>query len=96
MLYFSLSSFVSPFRYLAVCSPSKYREITQSKTTNFRVLKHISPVIIFSIILNIPRFFETVVIYESYKEINDDNQTVTVETFGLDVTPMRMDPDYVR
>ena len=79
-----------------MCLPYKYREINQSQTISFRVFKLISPVIIFSVVLNIPRFFETVVLYDSFVEVVDDNLTLTIETVSFDVTPLRQDPDYVR
>ena len=84
------------FRYTAVCYPYKYREMIQAQTTNSRVFKLIFPVFVFSVLLNISRFFETVIQYETFEEILDDNKTVIIESIGYDVTPLRKNPDYVR
>ena len=86
----------SNFRYTAVCSPYKYREMIKAQTANARVFKLILPVLVFSVLLNIPRFFETVIQYETFEEILDDNTTVIIETIGYDVTPLRKNPDYIR
>jgi hypothetical protein len=47
-------------------------------------------------IFNIPRFFETVIQYDTFEEILDDNTTVIIESIGYDVTPLRKNPDYIR
>ena len=67
-----------------------------AQTSNARVFKLIFPVVVFSVFLNIPRFFETVIQYDTFEEILDDNTTVIIESIGYDVTPLRQNPDYVR
>lgn len=46
-------------RYCAVCRPHAYRDSTISASVGRRVAGYVIPVIIFSALLNIPRFFET-------------------------------------
>ena len=59
------------------------------------MLKLTLPVILFSIIINIPRFFETVIEYETFEATDDNNETVLIETAKYEVTNLRMNPDYI-
>ena len=53
-------------------------------------------VIIFSLLINIPRFFETVIVKTMANQTFDNNQTFEVEKVSFDVTPLRMDENYIR
>ena len=46
-------------RYCAVCRPHAYRDSTLGASIGRRVAGYVVPVIIFSALLNIPRFLET-------------------------------------
>ena len=47
------------FRYVAVCKPHRYRELNIRMNAFRRVLIYTIPVASFSVLLNIPKFFET-------------------------------------
>ena len=51
-------------RYLAVCHPHYYRNISLESSTTRRLMTYIIPVLGLSLIINLPRFFETEFIYE--------------------------------
>ena len=62
--------------------------------------KYVIPVIVTAVIINIPKFFETELIYISQNgtEFNK-SALVNVEalyTLTYDVTDLRKDPDYIR
>ena len=88
--------FYSCFRFTAVCNPYKYREKNVNVNVTQSVFKFLVPVIIFSVIINIPRFYETIIVTITTNATTADNETVLVETVTYDVTPLRMDPDYIR
>jgi len=46
-------------RYIAVCNPYDYRAIVNTQSTRRRVTKLVTPVVLATIIINIPKFFET-------------------------------------
>ncbi len=46
-------------RYLAVCHPHYFRNISTGGSANCRLLGYIIPVLLFSFLFNLPRFFET-------------------------------------
>ena len=50
-------------RYCAVCHPYTYRDLTQTSSVSKRVSLYVIPVLVFSVILNIPKFFETRIVY---------------------------------
>lgn len=50
-------------RYFAVCHPYRYRDMTQSCPVSRRVVSYVGPVVALSVILNIPKFFETRLIW---------------------------------
>ena len=49
-------------RYLAVCRPLTYRALTVARSSRVRLALYLVPVIILSVAVNIPRFFETVIV----------------------------------
>ena len=52
-------------RYLAVCHPNHYRTVNTVQAGYSRiVLIHVLPVILFSVVFNIPKFLETELFYE--------------------------------
>jgi hypothetical protein len=52
-------------RYLAVCHPNHYRTVNTVQAGYTRILLiHVLPVVIFSVILNVPKFLETEFFYE--------------------------------
>ena len=55
-------------------------------------MMYVIPVIIISILLNIPKFLETEILFIT--EINDNNETESYVTY--DLTELRQDPDYIR
>ena len=53
------------FRYYSVCHPYNYRDLTQTKSVPRRVILYVVPVVIFSVLINIPKFFETRIVNSS-------------------------------
>ncbi len=52
-------------RYLAVCHPNHYRTVNTVQAGYTRILLiHVLPVVLFSVILNVPKFLETEFFYE--------------------------------
>jgi hypothetical protein len=52
-------------RYLAVCHPNHYRTVNTVQAGYTRILLiHVLPVVLFSVILNLPKFLETEFFYE--------------------------------
>ena len=92
MLLFDYFLFV---RYTAVCYPYKYREKNANAKLLQSVFKFLVPIVIFSVIINIPRFYETVIVTTTANITIGHNVTITEETVTYDVTPLRMDPDYI-
>jgi 7 transmembrane receptor (rhodopsin family) len=55
-------------RYLAVCHPNHYRMVNRSQAGYTRtLLVYVLPVVLFSIVLNIPKFLETELVYDEYE-----------------------------
>ena len=79
-----------------MCNPYKYREKNVNANVAQGVFKFLVPIIMFSVVLNIPRFFETEILTSTRNITSDGNITFVVETVSYDVTPLRMDPDYIR
>lgn len=69
-------------RYIAVCKPLRYREFIAELSPNVRTMIYVIPVTIFSVLLNLPKFFEIEVAYYNG----------TLEYFMAD---LRTDPTYV-
>ena len=78
-------------RYIAVCHPFYYRESTTGSSVTMRAVTYVVPDILVSVALNIPKFFETEIIYVNEEH---NNQTFTFVTY--DLTELRKDPDYIR
>ena len=78
-----------------MCNPYKYREKNANAKVMQTVTKFLVPVVIFSVLINIPRFYETVIVTSTINVTVDDNVTIREETVTYDVTPLRMDPDYI-
>jgi len=72
-------------RYCAVCHPYTYRDLTQSRTVNRRVFYYVFPVISFSIILNLPKFFETRIVFN---EVSDNQKYNFSSLFFSNVTTL--------
>ena len=83
------------FRYSAVCDPFSYKESSKPENVNMRVFKYSLIVIIFSLIINFPRFFETQIVEESLIS-NNSGQAEVISFITYDVTQLRRDPDYIR
>ena len=83
-----------------MCHPFYYRDAVLATSVTCRVAKYVIPVIVFAVILNIPKFFETELIYIPINEakLNDSfTPNVTGEyMLTYDVTKLRKDPDYIR
>ncbi|XP_023330932.1 FMRFamide receptor [Eurytemora carolleeae] len=71
-------------RYWAVCQPTNYRSANLSETQCKRVLKYLVPVILLSVLLNLPKFLETSVQYDPEEE-----------KIHYNVTELRKDPTYI-
>ena len=56
-------------------------------------MNYFLPVLILSTIINIPKFLEVEVVYQT--EVTEDNVT-SVENISYEFTDLRMDPDYIR
>ena len=87
-------------RYTAVCHPFYYRDVVLATSVNCRVAKYVIPVIVTAVIINIPKFFETELIYISQNG-TEFNETASLNdealyTLTYDVTDLRKDPDYIR
>ena len=87
-------------RYTAVCHPFYYRDVVLATSVNCRVAKYVIPVIVTAVIINIPKFFETELIYISQNG-TEFNESALVNdealyTLTYDVTDLRKDPDYIR
>ena len=83
-------------RYTAVCKPYLYKENNAAHRVGCRVITFMFPVIILSVLINIPRFFETVIVSETVNITTADNETVEEERVYYEVTPLRMDANYIR
>ena len=85
----------SSLRFTAVCNPYKYRENNVNANITQSIFKFLVLIIIFSVLLNIPRFFKTEILTSNGIIASDGNITYLVETVSYDVTPLRMDPKYI-
>ena len=88
------------FRYCAVCHPFYYRDAVRATSVKYRDAKYVIPVVVFAIILNIPKFFETEIFYIPVNKTGLDEPTNATDTFSYiliyDVTELRKDKDYIR
>ena len=98
---FILKYFFFLFRYSAVCNPYKYRE-KNMENMNSSFAKVLFLIISASVAINIPRFFETTIVSETFDSENRKNSSInfplTLEDFSykFEVTPLRTDPNYIR
>ena len=83
-----------PFRYYAVCQPFKYRLQSRPENINIRVIKYLLVVIIASLFINWPRFFETKIVIKATNETVDGLEGDRQATYEL--TSLRRNPDYIR
>ena len=67
-------------RYIAVCYPLLHRDLVYTYSITKRVLVYTIPVLILSVLINIPKFMET-------KIVTKENFNVT--TYTIDVTDLR-------
>ena len=74
-----------------MCHPFYYRESNNGSSVTMRAVTYVIPVIMVSVALNIPKFFETEIIYVKEEQ---NNMTFTYVTY--DLTDLRKDPDYIR
>ena len=84
----------SSFRYIAVCCPILHRDLVHTYSVARRVVCYTGPVIVLSILLNIPKFLETkVVLDEEFMQRQDESGetplNVSVITYSIDVTELR-------
>ena len=99
-------------RYCAVCHPYTYRDLTHARSVSRRVTIYVIPVIIFSALLNIPKFFETKIVYNSGQSpidfsmfkngsIGNIEELMQIlqkkeNTISYEMTSLRNNPDYIR
>ena len=69
-------------RYIAVCHPLFHRDLVHTHSITKRVALYTVPVVIVSLLINIPKFFETKTVT---RNIHDGNMT----TYTIDVTELR-------
>ena len=80
-------------RYTAVCHPLYYRDTILGRRLGYRVMNYFLPVIVLSTLINIPKFLEVEVVYQTY--LTEDNVT-SLQNISYEFTDLRMDPDYIR
>lgn len=83
-------------RYLAVTKPVEYHIMTSSQAANpwLRVWKYMLPTIAFSLLFNLPKFFELEL--HDTSEVEEALDPLTNETFSVNVTTTRMLPTDLR
>jgi len=97
-------------RFNAVCRPHQYRNNTASSSPVTRVASYVLPVILFSALLNIPKFFETelvtreVLVLHEPDSANEGNSTTgnltqlnmtKMNMTTYIMTPLRNNPEYI-
>ena len=82
-----------------MCNPYKYRE-KNMENMNSSFAKVLFLIISASVAINIPRFFETTIVSETFDSENRNNSSfpLTLEdlSYKFEVTPLRTDPNYIR
>jgi len=78
-IYMTLA--VTVERYIAVCRPHQYRNISQTMSNTKRLLVYIVPVTILSFALNIPKFMEVTLTQNNGTNEVDPSQTRRDPTF---------------
>ena len=82
---------LSFFRYIAVCYPLLHRDLVHTYSVMRRVMIYTIPVVIVSLLINIPKFFETKIV-RNMTELRDHNnvsETYNFTTYTIDVTDLR-------
>jgi hypothetical protein len=78
-------------RFLAVYKPIHYRTFIVCFSSRVHILVYILPPIMFSVLVNIPRYFET-----EFKQLNvTDSENKTHEALGIKLTSLRSDPEFI-
>ena len=86
-----------------MCNPYKYRE-KNMENMNSSFAKVLFLIISASVVINIPRFFETAIVNENFPSESEKgnnssfNFPLDFEDFSytFEVTPLRTDPNYIR
>ena len=78
-------------RYLAIRNPLQHRFSRFRSSPSVHLTAYILPPLLASVILNIPKFFETELVTI---EIEDDNGS-TVQLVDYNITSLRFDPSYI-
>ena len=79
------------FRYIAVCYPLLHRDLVHTYSVMRRVMIYTIPVVIVSLLINIPKFFETKIV-RNMTELRDHNnvsESYNFTTYTIDVTDLR-------
>ena len=63
------------FRYIAVCFPIVHRDLVHTYSVAKRVMAYTGPVLILSLLINIPKFFETKVTEDQTHHLTHPNGT---------------------
>ena len=77
-----------------MCNPYKYRFNSRENNINVRVIKYLIVVIIASVIINFPRFFETQIVMVQTNGTVDKPETVEIVSYEL--SSLRRNPNYIR
>ena len=72
-------------RFLAVCHPIVYRAHKVRNSARVHMMTYILPSFVASVILNIPKFFETKWVTETFL----DSKNVTQKLFDYEITSLR-------
>ena len=78
-------------RLMAVVRPLWYRTARLRLSSWYHALVFILPTLFISVSLNIPRFLELELVYVNVT----DTDNITREVRSFEVTPLRLDPDYI-
>jgi len=83
-------------RYTAVCRPYSYNSRETTMRPSLRLVQILLPVLLISVVVNLPRFFEVVTSMERRNVTIGGNVTEVQEFVTYDITQLRMAPDYIR
>ena len=72
-------------RYIAVCHPLFHRDLVHTHSIAKRVVIYTIPVIIFALLINVPKFFETQTLMHQIQ--NEDGTNAT--SYSIGVTALR-------
>ena len=77
-------------RYIAVCSPLLHRDLVHTYSVMRRVTIYTVPVILVSLVLNIPKFLETKIVTKITEIKNNSSSDYhNFTTYTIDVTDLR-------